>query len=103
MSSRIIRLSAPNSASVSARASSVLPTPVGPRNRKLPTGRSGSPSPARDRRAAPALDPARGRAARLARGADRLVLPDDPFVQVLLQTQQPVLLLLGELGHLDAG
>ena len=54
MSSRIIRLSAPNRASVSARASSVLPTPVGPRNRKLPTGRFGSPSPARDRRTASA-------------------------------------------------
>ena len=38
----------------SARASSVLPTPVGPRKRKLPTGRFGSPSPARERRIASA-------------------------------------------------
>ena len=44
----------PNSDSASALASSVLPTPVGPRNRKLPTGRSGSPSPARVRRTASA-------------------------------------------------
>ena len=54
MSSRTIRSSSPNSASASARASSVLPTPVGPRNRKLPTGRSGSASPARERRTASA-------------------------------------------------
>ena len=38
--------------SASARASSVLPTPVGPRKRKLPIGRSGSLSPARERRRA---------------------------------------------------
>src|SRR5690606_32227476 len=33
-------------------ASSVLPTPVGPRNRKLPMGRWGSDRPARERRMA---------------------------------------------------
>ena len=38
--------------SASARASSVLPTPVGPRKRKLPIGRLGSESPARERRSA---------------------------------------------------
>ncbi len=54
MSMRIIRSWLPNSASASALASSVLPTPVGPRNRKLPIGRFGSPSPARDRRTASA-------------------------------------------------
>ena len=36
----------------SARASSVLPTPVGPRNRKEPIGRFGSDRPARPRRTA---------------------------------------------------
>ena len=41
-----------NMNSASARASSVLPTPVGPRNRKVPIGRSGSCSPARERRSA---------------------------------------------------
>ena len=38
--------------SASARASSVLPTPVGPRNRNEPIGRSGSCRPARERRSA---------------------------------------------------
>ena len=38
--------------SASAFASSVLPTPVGPRKRKLPIGRFGSESPARERRSA---------------------------------------------------
>ena len=38
--------------SASARASSVLPTPVGPRKRKVPIGRFGSASPARERRRA---------------------------------------------------
>ena len=36
----------------SARASSVLPTPVGPRKRNEPIGRFGSLSPLRDRRTA---------------------------------------------------
>ena len=40
--------------SASALASSVLPTPVGPRNRKEPVGRSGSATPARERRTASA-------------------------------------------------
>ena len=38
--------------SASARASSVLPTPVGPRKRNEPIGRWGSESPARERRIA---------------------------------------------------
>ena len=91
MSSRIIRLSSPNSASARARASSVLPTPVGPRNRKLPAGPG--------RVAQPGPRPAD----RLGYRLDRLVLADDPVVQVLLQAQQPVFLLLGELAHRDAG
>ena len=62
--------------SASARASSVLPTPVGPRNRKEPIGRSGSCRPG-------------ARAAQ--RGGDRLdrlVLADDAFVQALLHVDQ---------------
>ena len=50
-----IRMSACSSSkrnSASARASSVLPTPVGPRNMKLPSGRFGSCRPARARRIA---------------------------------------------------
>ena len=41
------RFSSPNIASAKAFASSVLPTPVGPRNMKEPMGRLGSFSPAR--------------------------------------------------------
>ena len=50
MRTRFFSLS--NRASARALASSVLPTPVGPRNRKEPMGRSGSAMPARERRIA---------------------------------------------------
>ncbi len=52
MSKRISAWSLPNRKFASARASSVLPTPVGPRNTKLPIGRFGFLSPARERRIA---------------------------------------------------
>ena len=52
MSKRISAWSLPKRKFASARASSVLPTPVGPRNTKLPTGRFGFLSPARERRIA---------------------------------------------------
>ena len=52
MSMRTIASCESNMNSASARASSVLPTPVGPRKRKVPIGRSGSLSPARERRSA---------------------------------------------------
>jgi hypothetical protein len=42
----------PNIDSANARASSVLPTPVGPKKMKLPIGRLGSFRPARARRTA---------------------------------------------------
>jgi hypothetical protein len=48
MSMRTIASCVSNMNSASARASSVLPTPVGPRNRNEPIGRSGSDSPARE-------------------------------------------------------
>ena len=54
MSMRTMAFSVSNRYSASALASSVLPTPVGPRNRKLPIGRLGSDRPARLRRMAPA-------------------------------------------------
>src|SRR5207249_2595117 len=50
MSIRTMARSSSNRNSASARASSVLPTPVGPRNRNEPIGRLGSWSPARARR-----------------------------------------------------
>ena len=52
MSTRTIALRESNRNSASARASSVLPTPVGPKKTKVPMGRSGSLSPARLRRTA---------------------------------------------------
>ena len=52
MSMRTIARSSSNRKSASALASSVLPTPVGPRNRNEPVGRSGSAMPARERRTA---------------------------------------------------
>ena len=52
MSTRISAFSSPNRYSASARASSVLPTPVGPRKTNDPTGRLASLSPARERRMA---------------------------------------------------
>ena len=51
-SSRTSASSVPNSACASARASSVLPTPLGPTKRKPPTGLRGSLRPARARRTA---------------------------------------------------
>ena len=49
---RIMAFSSSNRYSASARASSVLPTPVGPRKRKEPRGRLGSCRPALARRTA---------------------------------------------------
>ncbi len=50
MSSLVTAASSSNRNSASALVSSVLPTPVGPRNRNEPMGRLGSCSPARARR-----------------------------------------------------
>ena len=50
MSSRIMERSSSNRNSARARASSVFPTPVGPRKMNEPIGRLGSESPARLRR-----------------------------------------------------
>ena len=52
MSMRTIAFSSSNRNSASARASSVLPTPVGPRKMNEPIGRFGSCKPARARRTA---------------------------------------------------
>ncbi len=52
MSMRTIASSVSNRNSASAFDNSVLPTPVGPRNRNEPLGRFGSESPARERRIA---------------------------------------------------
>ena len=54
MSMRTMARSSSKRNSARALASSVLPTPVGPRKRKEPVGRSGSEMPARERRTASA-------------------------------------------------
>src|SRR5690625_7718683 len=52
MSMRTIARSSSNKKSANDLANSVLPTPVGPKNRNEPMGRSGSATPARERRTA---------------------------------------------------
>jgi hypothetical protein len=52
MSMRIIDSASSNMYSASERATSVLPTPDGPRNTNEPVGRFGSFRPARERRIA---------------------------------------------------
>ena len=61
MSMRTIARSSSNRKSASDLASSVLPTPVGPRNRNDPVGRSGSEMPARERRTASETAPTAAR------------------------------------------
>src|SRR4051795_6225393 len=113
MSRRIIASLVSNMNSASARASSVLPTPVGPRKRKLPIGRSGSGRPARERRGAsppPPTAPSRPTQLSRARAADRirhrphgLVLADHVLVQALLEQDELLELALHQLRHRDAG
>src|SRR5215211_6873589 len=90
MSIRTIASSSPKRNSASVRASSVLPTPDGPRNTNEPVGRFGSLSRAR------APD-------RLRDDLDRLVLADDALVELVLHAHQLRRLGLGELEHRDAG
>ena len=52
ISKRMSDFSLPNRNCASVRATSVLPTPVGPRNKNEPTGRFGFFKPARERRMA---------------------------------------------------
>ena len=80
MSMRTIARSSSNRKSASARASSVLPTPVGPRNRNEPIG------PVR------VGEPGAGAADRVGDRGDGLVLTDDTRVQRVLHAD--------ELGHL---
>ena len=87
MSTRISAFSSPKRYSARARASSVLPTPVGPRKMNEPTGPLGvleagprAPDGARDRR-------------------DRVVLADDAAVERLLHAGELGRLLLLELAR----
>ena len=76
ISMRTMFFSSSNRHSASALASSVLPTPVGPRNRKEPMGRLGSCD------AGPGADDG------LRHPGDGFVLADDPLVQDVVQVQQ---------------
>ena len=71
-----------NSAAASARASSVLPTPVGPRKMNEPIGRRGSWIPGRARMIGVRHQP------------HRLVLADHPLGQHLVEAQQLLALAL---------
>ena len=71
------------------RASSVLPTPDGPRKMNEPVGRFGI------------LDPGAGAADRLRDGDDRRLLADHALVQLLLHPDQLLRLGLGELEDRD--
>ena len=91
MSMRTIACSSSNRNSASARASSVLPTPVGPRNMNDPIGRLGSDKPG-----AAAAD-------RVGDRGDRVVLADDALVEVVLEVDQLGRLALHQPAHRDAG
>src|SRR3954463_454051 len=104
MSIRVIAWSSSNRNSASARASSVLPTPVGPRKRNEPTGRCGSDRP--DRLPPGAVGPAQPRAAPaggVAPRPPRVVLPHDPLVQQLLHAHELRDLALHEPADRHAG
>src|SRR3954449_3772881 len=111
MSIRTMASSSPNRNSASVRASSVLPTPEGPRKMNEPVGRLGSLSPARERRIAFATASIAGcwpmtrlcTADPLRNASDRRLLTDDALVQLVLHPHQLLRLGLGELEHRDAG
>ena len=90
MSTWIIASSSLNRNSASVRASSVFPTPDGPRKMNDAVGRFGSLMPARARRIA------------FETASDRLLLADVALVQLVLHAHEPLGLLLGELEDRDA-
>src|ERR1041384_6344212 len=104
MSTRISACASAKRNLASARASSVLPTPVGPLKMNEPIGRLGSLSPARLRpvgRATPGRGPSPPD--RPGHRGDRLVLADDLLVDLLLHAEQPRRLRLLQPGERDAG
>ena len=91
MSRRTMACSESKRNSARARASSVLPTPVGPRKMKEPSGRLGSWRPERARRTA------------LLTACDGLLLAHDSHAQALFHVQELLLFALEEPGDRDAG
>ena len=91
MSMRIMACSSSNRNSASARASSVLPTPVGPRKMNEPIGRRGSLRPARERRMA------------VGDARQRFVLADDALPQTLFHRDQLLHFAFQHLRNRNAG
>ena len=91
MSMRTIAASSSKRSHARLRASSVFPTPVGPRNRNEPPGRFSSASPARWRRTASAT------------ARDGLVLPDDALAQTILDREELLLLAFEQLRDRNPG
>ena len=91
MSSWISASSSSKRNSASALASSVFPTPVGPRKMNEPLGPLG------------VLQPGPGAADGTGQRLDGLFLADDPLVQLVLHAQELGGLLLGEAVDGDAG
>ena len=88
---RTSAVSSSNRNSASARASSVLPTPVGPEEQE------------RADRAARVLEPGPGAADRVGHGLDGLVLADHPLVEALLHVDELAGLALEQAADRDAG
>ena len=82
--------SSSKSVAASARASSVLPTPVGPEEEEGADGALG------------VLDAGPGPDDRVGHRAHRLVLADDALVQLLLQAEELLHLAFHQLRHRDA-
>ncbi len=91
MSMRTIASCVSKRKSASALHNSVLPTPVGPRNRNEPYGRFGSERPGT------------GTPNRIGHRAYRLVLPDHARMQRVFHVQELFALAFEHLRHRDAG
>src|ERR1022692_3338978 len=116
MSMLIMARSSSNRNCASARASSVLPTPVGPRKMKLPIGRLGSFKPERARitASATAVTASSCPITRLCSSSSKcssfcispssscFILPDHALVQLIFQMQQLLHLAFQQLGHRHA-
>src|SRR6218665_40470 len=108
MSMRTMWSSLSNKKPASALHNSVLPTPVGPRNRKLPLGRCGSDRPERERRmavatAAVASSRAPTRWGGPGGGGDGLSRPHRTGGGGACHLRVVVFLALHHLGHGEAG
>src|SRR4030095_3125929 len=98
MSTRIIARSSSKRNSASARASSVLPTPVGPRERNEPMGRVGGGAAG----AVGSGETGPRAPDRVGHGAERLVLADDAAAEALFHVDELLDLALEQPRDRDA-